>query len=31
MYVVLWWLSGIVVGGIYHFVGKRQRYGLLGE
>jgi uncharacterized membrane protein YeaQ/YmgE (transglycosylase-associated protein family) len=31
MSVVFWWLSGIVVGGIYHFVGKRQRYGLLGD
>ncbi len=31
MYVVIWWLSGIVVGGISHFVGKRERYGLLGD
>ncbi|HME70377.1 MAG TPA: DUF1003 domain-containing protein [Myxococcota bacterium] len=31
MHVVIWWLTGIVIGGISHFVGMRRRDGLLGD
>ncbi|HTF36177.1 MAG TPA: DUF1003 domain-containing protein [Myxococcota bacterium] len=31
MHIVIWWLTGIVVGGISHSVGKGRRYGLLGS